>query len=100
MCYETAPDPWIESILTSLKRQPGLQPASSLQPTSPTSRGSRHAFSFLCFIIMNVHQYKGHNKLKSSFTYIVIYSFTIWTQFDKWTQYMMNCIHLNTASFY
>lgn len=31
--------------------------------------------SLFYFNIMNVHQYKRHSKLNSSFTYIVIYFF-------------------------
>ena len=59
-----------------------------------------HVRSPFYFNTMIVHQYKkNHCELKSSFTYTVIYSFTILTRFDKRTQYMKNCIQLNTVSF-
>lgn len=61
--------------------------------TNKTSK-SPHAFSLFmtlkCALIQNTQQ-------KYSFTYIVVYSFTIRTKFDKRTQYMINCIHLDTV---
>lgn len=77
-----------------------IQLSTAVYITNKVRRSIHILFQFIILTLWMFASRKRHRKLKSSFTYNVIYSSTIWTKFDKPTQYIMNCIHLNTVGLY